>query len=311
MGDEEVMTGHDSLRGSRTQEQDLSLAGLAAAPRSPCLLVIAGEAAGLVFPLTGQEVTLGRSQTCTFPLPDKGVSRVHARIGDYGNGMEIIDCGSTNGTFVNGDRIMRVTLDEGDQIRLGVTTVLKFTLQDELEECLQRSLYESAVKDGLTNIFNRKAFDERLEKNFSFFRRHEQPLSLLMFDIDLFKKINDTHGHPAGDYVLRTLASLVSPTVRKEDVFARFGGEEFAVLLTSCDAANALAFAERLRSIVESAEFVFEEKRIPVTISLGIATLQDRNFSLPREFLKAADDYLYLAKKNGRNRSESLMTAVG
>jgi diguanylate cyclase (GGDEF)-like protein len=123
-----------------------------------------------------------------------------------------------------------------------------------------------------------------------------------MLDVDHFKKINDTHGHPAGDAVLIGLANLITTALRTEDVFARYGGEEFAILLRDTPLAQAEQLAERIRALVEAARFAFEDLIIPVTISLGVTALPERTPATTLEFVSDADDALYAAKHAGRNR---------
>ena len=195
-----------------------------------------------------QEVILGRSTDCQLQVDDDGISRRHARVGIDQNGQfRVVDLGSTNGTYVNGVRVDAVVLKDGDKIQIGSNTVLKFSLQDQLDEQYQRSIYESATRDGLTRIFNKKYLLDSLKKEFAYCLRHRIPLSLAMFDVDHFKRINDTYGHQAGDYVLARIAQRISEIVRAEDLFARYGGEEFALMLRETVEEQAYVAAERCR----------------------------------------------------------------
>jgi diguanylate cyclase (GGDEF)-like protein len=193
-------------------------------------------------------------------------------------------------------------LSDGDKIQVGSTTILKFTFHDSLDESFQRQMYESALRDGLTKVFNKKYFQDRLESEFAYAVRHSSPLSLVMFDIDHFKKINDTYGHLAGDYALVTLANVVAQTIRQEDVFARYGGEEFAVICRGVDLQGASAFGERIRRMVQAQLFLYQETEIRVTISVGVATVPDVGMREPAELIALADEALYEAKRGGRNR---------
>ena len=159
--------------------------------------------------------------------------------------MIVEDMGSTNGTFCNGIKIDRRELADGDKIMVGSSTILKFTYHDYLDEVFQRQMYESALRDGLTKVFNKKYFTDYLEKEFAFAARHGGPLALIFLDIDYFKKINDTHGHPAGDFVLAELSQMMATLLRTEDVLARFGGEEFTILCRGSDLSGAKIVAER------------------------------------------------------------------
>ena len=284
-------------------------AGAAPTKQEACFIVIAGGTVGQMYKLSGTgDIFIGRATDAEIRVDDEGVSRKHARVSQTPNQQVIIiDLGSTNGTYVNGAKIGEQVLRDGDKVQIGATTVLKFQYQDALEESFQRKLFDSAVKDGLTQIYNKKYFLDRIETDFAYAKRHKAMLTLMIFDIDHFKKINDTHGHPAGDYVLRELANLVKRTVRNEDVFARFGGEEFVVLMRDVDDAKALVLAERLRRVVEGNRFEFEGTHVPVTISIGIGTMaanQNPPVQDSADLVNRADQYLYKAKRGGRNRVE-------
>jgi diguanylate cyclase (GGDEF)-like protein len=273
-----------------------------------CFIVIAGGTVGQMYKLQVADVFIGRATDAEIRVDDEGVSRKHARVSTTPNNQVIlIDLGSTNGTYVNGMKVSEQVLRDGDKVQIGSTTVLKFQYQDALEESFQRKLFDSAVKDGLTGIYNKKYFLDRIETDFAYAKRHRAALTLLIFDIDHFKKINDTYGHPAGDHVLRELAALVKRAIRNEDVLARFGGEEFVVLMRDVDDTKALVLAERLRRMVEQQVFEFENTRIPVTISVGIGTTtvnQNPPLADSADLVNRADQYLYKAKRGGRNRVE-------
>ena len=275
--------------------------------KSAYLLVVSTKSSavtGRMFKLEKDESILGRSSDAEINLVDDGISRKHAKFVVEKEGYRLVDLGSTNGSFLNGKRVQGTSgLKDGDKIQVGSTTVLLFTLQDQLEEQFQRSMYESATRDGLTRIHNKKYFLDSLRKEFAYCLRHSVPLALVMFDVDHFKKINDGFGHPAGDYVLSRIAQKVNEKVRTEDLFARYGGEEFSLLLRESEAPAALVCAERCRKAVETAEFSFNGTPIRVTISLGVATLQG-GYKEPEELIAEADRCLYKAKQGGRNRTE-------
>ncbi|HEY2744048.1 MAG TPA: GGDEF domain-containing protein [Polyangia bacterium] len=266
------------------------------------LIVLAGSSVGEMYKITAETTVIGRGQQADIQVIDEGISRRHAEIMHKGEEIVIRDLGSTNGTYCNGDKIAEHTLTDGDKIQVGSTTILKFTFHDSLDESFQRQMYESALRDGLTKIFNKKYFLDRLESEFAYAVRHRTPLSLVMFDIDHFKRINDTHGHLAGDYALSTLAKVVSDTIRQEDVFARYGGEEFAVICRGIDLAGALAFGERIRRCVDGQAFVYNGIDIKVTVSVGVAAVPEVGMKEPQELIGSADDALYQAKRQGRNR---------
>src|SRR5215831_7423892 len=266
------------------------------------LVVLAGVSAGEMFKLQSDKTIVGRGPKVTVRLNDEGVSREHCQLVRDGDKIVLEDLGSTNGTFCNGMRVDRRELADGDKIMVGSTTILKFTYHDYLDEVFQRQMYESALRDGLTKVFNKKYFTDYLEKEFAFAARHKGPLALIFLDIDHFKKINDTYGHPAGDFVLSELSQMMLALLRTEDVLARFGGEEFTILCRGSDQTGAKIVAERLRSAVEERKFTFGGKEIPVTISLGIAAVPESGVGDHAAFLAAADKALYEAKRSGRNR---------
>lgn len=269
----------------------------------PFLLVAAGrEAVGRTFKLDRATV-VGRGQA-DFILDEEGLSRRHARFDVDAHGtVAIEDLGSKNGTFVNGERIAgRQVLRDGDRIQIGTATILKLAFQDELQEAIQRRLYEQATRDGLTGASNKRAFGEALAKELAFAARHRRPLSLILFDGDHFKQVNDRHGHAAGDYVLQTLVKVAVATVRTEDVVARWGGEEFAILLRDTSAIAAHACAERVRQAIEQTRFVYHARDIPVTVSLGLVSVVPTKALTGTQLVELADAALYRAKEQGRNR---------
>ncbi len=265
------------------------------------VIVIAGPNVGEMFKV-GMGGDIGRGSDVEFRLTDTEISRRHARIKRRGGDVLVEDLNSTNGTFVNGEQIEVQKLADGDKIQVGTTTILKFSYHDDLEEQFQRKMYESALRDGLTKAFNKKYFEERLQSEVAFALRHGTALSLLMLDLDHFKRINDTYGHLAGDYVLSTFASSIINTVRKEDVFARYGGEEFALISRGLDEEVAQHFGERVRRSVERYPFRFQGREIPVTVSVGIAALPMAPITDYLGLVAVADKALYAAKNGGRNR---------
>ncbi len=265
------------------------------------LIVIAGTQVGEMILL--QETTvIGRGVEADVRLVEDKMSRRHCRL-VVENGLTYLeDLGSSNGTYLNGARVTRQKLNDGDKIQIGETTILKFTYNDSLEETFQKQMYDSALRDGLTKIFNKKYFEDRLRTEFAFSARHRMALSLILFDIDHFKKVNDTRGHLAGDKVLAQLAEQVAKMVRTEDVFARVGGEEFAVLCRHTDASNAEILAERIRAAVEQLSIMFNNERIAITISIGVAMIPDARVLDAEGFISMTDEALYEAKRTGRNR---------
>jgi len=163
-----------------------------------------------------------------------------------------------------------------------------------------KKLSKEVKTDFLTNIANKKALQEELKKQESSFKRYNTNYSVVFFDIDHFKNINDTYGHDAGDVILKSLGLLFRRYARDVDMIGRFGGEEFVAILPNTPKDGAYRFAEKLREIIEKTKFMYKKTRIKVTVSAGVASRDEVNSK--EELLKKADERLYLAKKNGRNR---------
>jgi diguanylate cyclase (GGDEF)-like protein len=266
-----------------------------------CLVVIYGADLGRRVPLAGDAVELGRAQTIAVPIDDDAASRKHARIRRHFDTFVVTDLGSTNGTYVNDVLIHERPLADGDQIKIG-RTIFKFIQGSDIELLYHEQIYRVMTYDGLTQVCNRRTFDATLEREISRARRYSRLLSLILFDIDHFKRINDVHGHVAGDAVLRQVAGVVAANVRREDTVARTGGEEFAVLAPELAIANAIGVAEKLRSVVEATPCRFEGNEFPVTASFGVACFAGQPEVSSAELYQIADERLYAAKRSGRNR---------
>ncbi len=268
--------------------------------REACLVMIYGPELGRRVALGRNDaVEIGRQPNCDFPIDQESVSRRHARIVWSDDSWHAIDLGSTNGTYVNDETVTDRPLRDGDQIKIG-RAILKFLEGGSVETSYHEEIYRLMTYDGLTGIHNKRFFHETLEREVSRCKRYARLLSLMLFDIDLFKSVNDTYGHIAGDAVLRQLASLVRVNIRREDIFARVGGEEFALILPETSGREASAVAEKVRKLVETSEFSFDTVSIPVTVSLGVTSLEATD-SADSLFAKA-DANLYRAKQSGRNR---------
>src|SRR3954462_7350081 len=200
------------------------------------LVVLAGSRVGEMYRIDTEKTVIGRGQKAQIRLLDDGISREHALLLQEKDRVVLQDLGSTNGTYCNGLKVDKKELADGDKILVGSTTILKFTYHDNLDEIFQKQMYESALRDGLTKAFNKRYFTDRLESEFTFSTRHMTPLTLVLFDIDHFKSVNDTFGHPAGDHVLTELSNMMAASLRAEDIFARYGGEEFAIVCRGSDA---------------------------------------------------------------------------
>jgi diguanylate cyclase (GGDEF)-like protein len=271
-------------------------------PQSGCLVIIYGADLGKRIPLGEGELECGRSMQTGIPLDDDAVSRRHARFAWTGSSFIVSDLGSTNGTYVNDASVRERTLQDGDQVKIG-HTIFKFIYGGNVELSYHEEIYRLMTFDGLTQIHNKRAFETSIEREVSRSQRYRRPLSLVLFDIDHFKRINDSCGHLAGDAVLRQLASLVSANIRREDIVARVGGEEFALIAPEIGAEPARLLAEKLRSTIERTPCHFEEKDIPITSSFGVSEMRpDQPPMAPKELYRLADERLYAAKKGGRNR---------
>ena len=265
-----------------------------------CLVVIYGPELGRRAPLSQATFEIGRSSRSDLPIDQESISRHHARITFDGQRHNIEDLGSTNGTFVNDVNVKRQPLKDGDQVKLG-RSILKYMSGDNIEANYHEEIYRLMTMDALTQTHNRRYFNEALEREYNRSLRYRRSLSLLLFDIDHFKKINDTYGHVAGDSVLRQLAMVVKPRLRSQDVLARVGGEEFAVLLPEVENPGARIAADKVRAIVESARFLVDQKEFGCTVSIGVTTFA-ATVTSPQMLYELADKNLYAAKNGGRNR---------
>ena len=267
-----------------------------------CVVVIYAPSSnqlGKRFSLADGTVMIGRGSENDVVLHSDSVSRRHARIESRADGYRVLDMHSTNGTYVNDEQVQERKLHRGDQIKVG-DTILKFLSGEDLESQYHETIYRMTIMDGLTGIHNKRYFVEQLERELARAIRHGRPLSLVMCDIDHFKAINDELGHLAGDYVLKEVAQISKSRLRPDDVIARYGGEELALILPETDLDGGRLIAEELRKMIATASFVFEDEDIDVTVSCGVAELDPswRTY----DFVKAADEMLYEAKRAGRNQ---------
>jgi diguanylate cyclase (GGDEF)-like protein len=269
-----------------------------------CVVVLYGPELGRRAELGRAPFQIGRSSKNDLPIDQESVSRHHARITlSHGRGHLIEDLGSTNGTWVNDERVKAKTpLRDGDKIRVG-RSILKFMSGANVEANYHEEIYRLMTVDALTGANNRRYFNEALEREHNRAHRYKRDLSLLVFDVDHFKQINDAHGHLTGDAVLRQIAAEVRPKLREQDIFARVGGEEFAVLLPEIPRDGAITTGEKVRRIVEAATFQVEHLALTITVSVGVASI-DPKIKEPSALYERADQALYAAKGRGRNRVE-------
>jgi diguanylate cyclase (GGDEF)-like protein len=264
----------------------------------PCLVIMTGPEMGRRIDLGLAEVSIGRSDECTVCVNSDAVSRRHAVVNCVLGHYIVVDQQSTNGTFINDTRIERAELRDGDLLRTG-KTVLKY-LENNLELEYMQHILSLATIDSLTQLFNKRHFDEVFAKEVTRALQTQQPLSLVVLDIDHFKRINDGFGHPAGDAVLQHVAAVVKKQIRASDCLCRVGGEEFALVLPQTPRALATQAAELIRTAVEKSVCDFAGTPIPATLSLGVAELAAGD--VPEALYQRADDQLYAAKRGGRNR---------
>jgi two-component system, cell cycle response regulator len=274
------------------------------APSNDCIVVIYTKEPTLLgkrFVLDFSPVRVGRGAENHIVLDGDSVSRRHAHLEQRGSVWWAVDDGSTNGTYVNDEQISReFGLANGDRIKVG-PTIFKYLSGADVEAQYHEEIYRMTIIDGLTQAHVKRYLLEALEKEIIRARRHARELAFMMFDIDHFKKINDHHGHLAGDFVLKELARIVQSRIRRDEVFARYGGEEFAIVLPETNLEGARALAEGLREKIEQSRFVFQGDLIPITVSIGVAVLAAED-KTSLDLIRSADAKLYEAKRSGRNR---------
>ena len=281
------------------------LGGVDGAPKgNDCLVVIYTKEPTLLgrrFVLDSSPIRIGRGAENHIVLEGDSVSRRHAHFEQRSAAWWCVDDGSTNGSYVNDEQIMREAhLTNGDRIKIG-PTIFKFLSGHDVEAQYHEEIYRMTIIDGLTQVHVKRYLLEALDKELMRARRHVRELSFLMLDIDHFKKINDVHGHLAGDYVLKEVAKHMQQRIRRDEVLARYGGEEFAIILPETNLEGGIALAEGLREKIEQSRFVFQGETIRVTISAGAAMLAEEDRA-STDLIRRADEKLYEAKRAGRNR---------
>jgi two-component system cell cycle response regulator len=269
---------------------------------SALLIIIRGSPQGKKYELKTEEFIIGRDKSADIQINDPNISRRHSKIKRAANGYTIEDCGSRNGTIVNDEKIETPRkLSKEDMIKIG-GTILKYLPAGELETLFHANLTNAAFMDKLTGLYNRNYISDVLESEFKRAKALHSHLAIVLFDIDNFKKINDTFGHPGGDYVLSEIGKTVKDCgLRERDFVGRFGGEEFLLILNNSTAEQAQEVAERVRKNIETHEFKYSHLNIQVTVSLGVAEVKKEHHTSP-DFYRAADEALYKSKAAGKNR---------
>jgi diguanylate cyclase (GGDEF)-like protein len=208
---------------------------------------------------------------------------------------------SVNGTFVNNVRVADSCLTDNDFLRIG-GSIFRFLAWDNVETQYHEELLRLTGQDSLTGAYNKRSLLQYLQRELPRATVDDRPLALLLIDIDHFKRVNDEQGHTVGDFALQELTRRLRQAMRKEDVFARYGGDEFVVVLPETRQGEAVTLAERFRRLVAAHTFSYEDTHFPVTISVGVACTEGEQPLTPGRLLEQADHNLYEAKRQGRNQ---------
>ncbi len=252
--------------------------------------------------LEAPRLVAGRDDSVDLVLADGSVSRHHVEFLKTQTGYCLRDLGSTNGTMVNGERISERSLHSGDTIQIG-SFIFKFLSAGSVETKYHETVYSALTRDALTGAMNKRYLLELLRREVARAVRQQQTVSVLLLDIDHFKRVNDTYGHLVGDEVLREFGARILLFCREDDLLARFGGEEFCIMLCSTDRQAALLIAERTRTAIANRPFTTSAGELRVTASFGLACLDPQSPVNPDDLIRIADERMYVAKRLGRNRT--------
>ncbi|MDD3663336.1 MAG: GGDEF domain-containing protein [Candidatus Pacebacteria bacterium] len=244
---------------------------------------------------------VGRDPSLDIVVQEESISRRHAELIYDGNNLQIIDLDSTNGTYVNDEKIKTKIISKEDLIRFG-NIMFKYLPHGNIESVFHDELHNLAHIDGLTGCYNRKYITDYLETEIKRCKTLEIPLSIIIFDLDFFKTINDTYGHLAGDYILKETVRLIKDNVlRASDIIGRYGGEEFCIVVNEAGIKTAQEVAQRVRKAIEKNIYRYDDIKIKITISAGTSELNKKVDSV-KQLIDEADKKLYQAKRDGRNR---------
>jgi diguanylate cyclase (GGDEF)-like protein len=284
-----------------TVTRDLAGQLRVASPHQACLVVIAGSRLGHRIQLGKGTVMIGRGSTSAVLLDSDSVSRQHARVEWTGSHHKLVDLNSTNGTYVNEAKIDDHVLADGDRVQVG-KALLKYISGGNIESQYHEEIQRLTRYDGLTGVHNKRHFEETFETELMLSRTQPRTLTLVLFDLDHFKNVNDTWGHTAGDAILRQVAEIAAKqTDPDRQILGRVGGEEFALLWPGADLDQGRGLADRIREAVASEPLSFGGTQIPITVSLGVSVRGLESAEPGREFYQRADTKLYEAKAAGRN----------
>ncbi len=256
---------------------------------------------GSMIPLNGREFVFGRDALCDYELADDFSSRRHASFRWQGNDCFVVDLGSTNGTYVNDVRITQQQLKTGDQIRIG-SHIFKFLFSDHVETMYHEAVFEMMTVDALTQTYNRRYFDDVFQREVTRSVRHERSLGLLMLDIDHFKELNDSYGHLIGDELLSALCKRITSRIRCDELFARIGGEEFAIAVVEITDGELKKLGTNICQLVHEAPLLTSRGEIELTLSIGGAYTAGGTPITTKDLFEVADKNLYRAKQSGRNQ---------
>ena len=295
MGDDSTIVLTDIKAALGTSEKE-------AQEKPAALLVIGGELNGTIFDLVLDEVVVGRSAHCTINLEFQGISREHFKLKSLPGTHLLYDAGSKNGTYLNNKKLETpAELNKGDVIKIGCIA-LRYLPKGDPERLTYDKLNMEANTDAHTGCYNKTFFNNAISLEVKKCKVTGTPLSLIIFDLDHFKNLNDNYGHDAGDYVLKEMANIIRKNaVRNTDVFARYGGEEFVILMPKTNLKHAYEIAERLRKLIENHQFIYDQKRLPVSASVGVADYRQGVLN-GTDLFRRADNAVYKAKENGRNQ---------
>jgi diguanylate cyclase (GGDEF)-like protein len=270
-----------------TATADSRALGIVPAGKRAQLVQLAGLDVGALYNLSGTLV-IGRASDADVRIEGPGISRHHARVRIGGGAVEFEDLNSTNGSFINGQRVERRELLPGDKIQLGSGTILRFGYQDEIDADYYRLMFESGSRDMVTELCNKRFFIERLSTEFAFAVRHETPLLLVVFSLENMRAMERAFGTGMSNRVLCELARTTLATLRSEDVVAHFGGGTFAILSRGIDADAAPAICERLRVRAARLQLQAEDQPIAIALAFGSAALPHADARTPEGLLAMA-----------------------
>jgi diguanylate cyclase (GGDEF)-like protein len=306
MVEETTNPGRRSQSGERTKPTPPTPPETPESKR-PYLVVIGGDHVGAIHKIDKTPAIIGRGREADIRIPDDGISREHVEVLGEREHVTVRDLGSTNGTFHNGRKVDEVELVDGDKISIGSTTILKFSYRDGFDEAFEQRLSSLGIRDELTRALKKAFFLDRLESEVAFSIRHRTPIALIMWNLDGFDAVHQAHGPTVGATLLSATAYAVTRVIRREDVFVRYGGEEFGLLCRNTSIDAAVSMAERLREVVGSTLVRVGTDTVQVTASFGVATCPAAapGIVTPADLIAAADGAMRRARSLGRNRVET------